>query len=679
MSDYSQNEKNGISAATAVLLIGLSLVAGYGLGFYNVLQLKNTHTAQEQTRPNLQQAENQRRSVPLGMAPKKGGTSPQVVIVTFSDYQCPYCKKGDATMDALLAKYGNKLAVYHRQHPLDNIHAKARPAAKAALAAKEQGDSFFWAYHKKLFDNQNALDNDSLLRYAEQVGLDVEKFKKDLTNNDAKYDRSIEEDIALSVSVGARGTPAFFVNGIFVSGAQPVPVFSELIDQEIITTNKLLSSGIPQGNLYENILKQATPPIQATRPAAPAPKKEQDMTIYAVPVENSITEGADDAIITLVEFSDFKCGFCAKAERTLFDLMAKYKEKLRIVYKQALTVSGENTLAARAFLAAHKFGKGSEMRSWLYENSKNLSAQLLEDWAQSHQLPLKKFTAALNDPKIAQQVEAENKLFRTLGGNGTPWFFVNGRLIRGAESKEVFESLIDKSIKEYESISKSSSVKPKDFYNHLQKDAKTSTATPSAPNPIEFSKVAINAGNGPFLGKKDSPVTILVTSDFECPFCKKGAELMRQVYASYKNDVRIVFRHYPLPFHSAAKPAAIAAMAAGKQNKFWEMHDLLFENQAAWQKNPAFDFGIYATKLGLDMEKFKLDIKNNDELTRAINSDIDYINQKETEPGTPTFYINGKRIPGIYPLEIFKKIIDEELKTNTAGTKKLPRPKKAAG
>ncbi len=91
--------------------------------------------------------------------------------------------------------------------------------------------------------------------------------------------------------------------------------------------------------------------------------------------------------------------------------------------------------------------------------------------------------------------------------------------------------------------------------------------------------VKIDVGSSPVKGPANAKVTIVEYSDFECPFCKRGASTAEQILKAYPNDVKLVFKNMPLPFHKNAKPAALAALAAGKQGKFWEMHDKLFENQ----------------------------------------------------------------------------------------------------
>ena len=135
------------------------------------------------------------------------------------------------------------------------------PAAIAARAAGEQGK--FWEMHKKLFENQSALDRPALEKYASELGLNMGKFKAALDANKGKED--IEADAAGGGKIGARGTPAFFINGKFLSGAQPFEAFKAKIDEELKTAEGLVAKGTPKAKVYEALMKDA----KAEVPAAP--------------------------------------------------------------------------------------------------------------------------------------------------------------------------------------------------------------------------------------------------------------------------------------------------------------------------------------------------------------------------------------------------------------------------
>ena len=126
------------------------------------------------------------------------------------------------------------------------------PAALAAEAAGRQGK--FWEMHDKLFENQKAMTDENFIAWAGELGLDVEKFKKDMADPAVK--KMIQGQQAQGMTLGARGTPAFFVNGRFLSGAQPVAAFKRLIDEEMKKVDKLLASGVPKAKVYEKTIEK---------------------------------------------------------------------------------------------------------------------------------------------------------------------------------------------------------------------------------------------------------------------------------------------------------------------------------------------------------------------------------------------------------------------------------------
>ena len=124
------------------------------------------------------------------------------------------------------------------------------PAALAAEAAGKQGK--FWEMHDKIFENQKDLADERFIAYATELGLDVEQFKKDMASEELK--KKITDQQTQGATLGARGTPAFFVNGRFLSGAQPVENFKKLIDEEKGKAEKILAAGTPKAQVYEKVI-----------------------------------------------------------------------------------------------------------------------------------------------------------------------------------------------------------------------------------------------------------------------------------------------------------------------------------------------------------------------------------------------------------------------------------------
>ncbi|MBX7099461.1 MAG: thioredoxin domain-containing protein [Myxococcaceae bacterium] len=160
--------------------------------------------------------------------PSRGPADAKVTIVEFSDFQCPFCSRVHDTVEKVMETYPGKVKLVFRQFPL-SFHDKAPKAAEAALCAHEQGQ--FWKYHDVLFKNQSKLAPDDLKAHAKELGLDEAKFASCLESGKSKS--VIDEDMAAGSKVGVTGTPAFFINGIMLSGAQPFEQFKEVIDDEL--------------------------------------------------------------------------------------------------------------------------------------------------------------------------------------------------------------------------------------------------------------------------------------------------------------------------------------------------------------------------------------------------------------------------------------------------------------
>ena len=161
--------------------------------------------------------------------PSLGPAEAAVTIVEFSDFQCPFCQRAIPVLKELRERYPNDVRVVYRHFPLDSIHPRARPAAEASLCAHDQGK--FWPYHDKLFENSAALADDDLRRYATELEIDADRFERCLAER--PHRETVETDLAAASTAGVNGTPAFFVNGIFLEGAQPASAFVELIDAEL--------------------------------------------------------------------------------------------------------------------------------------------------------------------------------------------------------------------------------------------------------------------------------------------------------------------------------------------------------------------------------------------------------------------------------------------------------------
>jgi protein-disulfide isomerase len=167
-----------------------------------------------------------------GRESRGGGKDAPVTIIEFSDYQCPFCKRAEPTVQQVLSTYGDKVRFVYRDYPLP-FHKDALPASEAAHCAAAQGK--FWPYHDKLMASKD-VGQDKLDQFAGEVGLDKAKFDKCV--KDKKYAADIERDVKDGGEVGVNGTPTFFINGRMLDGAQTFDKFQEVIDEEIAFANQ---------------------------------------------------------------------------------------------------------------------------------------------------------------------------------------------------------------------------------------------------------------------------------------------------------------------------------------------------------------------------------------------------------------------------------------------------------
>ena len=618
--------------------------------------------------------------VPTLDAPVRGGAQPKVTIVEFGDFQCPFSTRAEPILQALLKTYGPDVALVFRHDPL-SFHDNALPAALAAEAARQQGK--FWEMHDKLYAHNTELDPASLDRYAAELGLDPVRFKASIDGQTGK-DR-IARDTADAFRFGSGGTPSFFINGRSLHGAQPIEAFKQAIDEELRKANALLAAGTPRGELYAALTKTGLDKKPDPPPAKPDP--DADVRIR-VDVAGAPVRGPADAPITIVEWSDFQCPFCARVEETLTRLRQEYPDKIRFVWRDMpLPFHEQARPAAIAARAAGAQGKFWAMHDRLYaDHATPLGRERFEKEAAELRLDGKRFGAALDAEEGKSAIDADVLAGTKAGATGTPTFFINGKVLTGAQPYETFKARIDDELKITDAMIAKGTPRAR-LYAALMKDAlpvrppaRPEKGDDDEPGPEADTKVyPVKPGDAPSKGPANAPLVLVVFSDFQCPFCKRVEPTLAEVEKHYPGKVRVVWKNYPLPFHNNAEPAAEAAMAADAQGKFWPMHDRLFENNTALDRESLEN---YAAAIGLDLPRFRADLdagryKARIEADKQEGSDVGVV-------GTPAVFINGRKVAGAYPFETFQKIVDAELaKVSGKATGKLtPQPagktKKAA-
>lgn len=591
--------------------------------------------------------------IPVSAAdPQWGNGDAPVTIVEISDFECPFCSRVNPTLNQVKAEYGpEKVRIVWKHHPLP-FHKKARGAHEAAAAVHAiAGDEAFWKFHDLAFANRQNLSEDSYKKWAKEIGVDEAKFAEALSSK--KYAAKVDEDMALARKIGATGTPAFRINGVTLTGAQPFEKFKEVIDQQLAEAQKLIASGTKAVDVYPTLVAQNV----KSGPSAAQERQEppQDNTVWALPVyEDDPVRGPQDALVTIVLFSEFECPFCKRVGDTVDKIFETYGNDVRLVWKDnPLGFHPRATPAANLARAVYK-AKGNqgfwETHDKLFASQPKLDDAALEEIGKSSGVPWNVLQDAIKNNKYADKFEQSQDLAMDFEARGTPHFFVNGVRLAGAQPFEKFKAVIDEQIKQAKALVDKGTPRAK-VYEELIKNGKT----PPAP---EKKDVPAPPADSPYKGNKNAKIIIQEFSDFECPFCSRVNPTLEQVLKEFGNDVKIVWRSMPLPFHKNAPLASEAAHEIYLQKgdkAFWDFHDKLFASQKAPGGIERANLEKFAEELGADLTKFK---KALDERTHQarVEADVKTANTAGIN-GTPAFVINGYFVSGAQPFGAFKKAI----------------------
>lgn len=587
--------------------------------------------------------------------PAWGNPDALVTIVEISDFQCPFCSRVNPTLKQIKDTYGpEKVRIVWKHNPLP-FHKEATPAHEASQAVFALGGSeAFWKFHDLAFQNQKELTEANFEKWAVAAGVDATKFKAERNKDSVKA--KIKADLDSNRKIGATGTPAFRINGVTLSGAQPFEAFKTTIEAELKKAEDLVKSGTPKKLVSLRMTEK-------NFKAQPAPEKKEgkpeadDTTIWRVPVaKDDPVKGPADALVTIVEWSDFQCPFCSRVEPTIKKIVDTYGNDVRVVWKDnALPFHKEAKPAAT--LARMAYEKGGSDLFWkahalLFENQKSLGAETYTKLAGQLGLNPAEVTQAIASNKYDAKISASMELASDLQARGTPHFFVNGRRIAGAQPFEKFDELVKTQLAAAKALV-AKGVPRANVYDELMKTAK-------GPQEPEKRDVPAPTAKNPFKGAANAKVVIQEFSDFQCPFCSRVNPTIKQILDEYPGQVKVVWRNMPLAFHKEAPLAAEAAYEAFVQkgsDGFWAYHDKLFENQKALQRA---DLDKYATELGLDMNKFKaaLDARTHEAVVKADMAAA----EKAGVRGTPAFTVNGYFLSGAQPFPQFKKLIDLAIK-----------------
>ncbi len=399
-------------------------------------------------------------NVPLGDSPVRGPANALVTIVMFADYECPFCGRGYDTVVKLLKAFPGKVRLAYRHYPLPNHKGGKRGAEVAHCAMKANGLATFWKLHDKLYQNMDGFDDKTLLAAAKAVGADIAKVKACLA--DKTQLAPLTADMTLGTKLGVDGTPAFFINGKKISGAQPMDVFKKEVDAALKSAEAAVKSGVKAADVYKHLTGKGHNKVQYLKGAAGpgagghgpgdghnhgGPPELDPTVVFRVPVtRNDPAIGPKNALVTIVEFADFQCPSCAAAGQALKKAVKASGGNLRLVFRNfPLPSHPDAALAAEAALAvrAQKGDKGFfEYHDKIYGSMNNLARPVLEKLAKDMGVDLVRFKKALDSHTYKAQVDADRKFAETMGVPGTPALYINGRVIMGLPAADVLNKRI---------------------------------------------------------------------------------------------------------------------------------------------------------------------------------------------------------------------------------------------
>ncbi len=598
--------------------------------------------------------------------PARGDPLAPVTMVEFGDFQCPFCQRASETVVALQREYGlAKLRLVWKNFPLPG-HREARPAAEVGMALFARAGSYgFFRYHDTIFSAQRSVGQKLLDEAVTAAGSTPEQVMRFVREGAAS--RKVEADEQLGRQLGVTGTPAFFINGVLVHGAQPIETFRAVIDEALVAASAAVAAGTPPSRVYAELTARR---FVAARPEPAAEAEKPDLAVYRVPVGASPTRGLPSALVTIVEFADFQCPYCARAEDPLRQIAAKYGGDVRLVWKN-MPLPFHDHAEPAAELVFEARAQGGDAAFWkahdlLLAEKGHVDDAALAGVAKDAGLDVDRALRATQKRAHRPALDEDADLAEEVEVTGTPTFFVNGRKLVGAQPFEAFVPIVEEQLAAARAVA-ARGVPASKVYETLQQGARAA--------PLDTVAVPPASPSSPSRGPEGAKVVVQLWSDMECPFCKRVEPTLRDLEAAFPGKIRVVWHNHPLPIHPHAEAAAEAAMEAFAQKGaagFWKMHDLLLENQGgAGQERAALE--QYAAAVGLDLGRFRAALDGS--VHRAAILAEGAVAEAAGLPGTPGFaitssapaidprtgQINGYRVSGALPLSRFRRAVRRAL------------------
>jgi protein-disulfide isomerase len=601
--------------------------------------------------------------------PRWGDWDAPVTIVEFGDLECPFTKSVTTTLAALKEQYGpKKLRLVWKHLPLTS-HDSARSAADAAATVFGiGGNEAFWKFQSLALEGQDELAEEKFMEWASAAGVRREAYVE--AKDAERFASKVEDDLLLARKLGTRTTPSFHINGVPLKGAATVAHFQQVIDAELRKAAELVSAGTRPADVYVTLTDRNAAEKEPPRPAVAS--ATVDDIVWQVPVfPDDPTLGPADALVTVVEFSEFQCPFCKRVLPALKQLMDTYPGEVRLVWKDQ-PLPFHPAARPAALLARAAFERQGNDGFWrahaaLFESQPDLSNDTLKAIAKQLGLPWVPIAAAIarkGAPKIDQSVT----LAEEVEARGTPHFFLNGVRLSGAQPFAEFEASFHRRREQALSLVNAGVPRERVYEATIEKGKKA-----SEPKRVD---VPPPDKTTPTRGAAGARVVIQVWSDFQCPFCSRVLDTLRTLEKEFAGRIQLVWRHHPLPFHKDAALASEAAQEVFAQRgsaAFWRYHDALFAAQSAPDGLGRANLETLATRQGVNLARFRQALDTRSQVAK-VEADLAAAKQAGIS-GTPTFVINGHVVSGAQPITAFRKLVMRALaeqRPDKAKTKIVP-------
>jgi protein-disulfide isomerase len=629
------------------------------------------------------------RALTSPLDPSLGDSAAPVTVVVFWDVT-----RGDSvtSLVELVASvqktYGKDQvrAVFKHLSPADE---KSLVAEAATTAFRYLGNKAYLDFLAHMSKQTRAIRESTLVEGAKIAGISqLDGFQRDLRRH--RFSSKIQEDTELATQMKVSSSPTMIVNGLVLEAIPSKTALRLIVHEQI-----LKAATSREGDISCGLTRQQWEPSKTTAISS--------YDISPAAIDGSPVRGPKDALVTIVQFSDYQCPFCSRAEKTMHEIAKKYPKDVRFVHKH-FPLSFHKRAEPASELALEALKQKGEMAFWMVHDKIFKNARYLEDIDLVHiamrfGMNPDKTLSAIKQHHHQTRITKDQALGNELGVRGTPAFFVNGERMVGAQPLERFVPVIERQKKRAQELL-ANGVSKKVLYETLtgqlalpikpaaaegKKSSLTpgTTQTPSGKSLVaSLSRPVLTptiSSHNPSKGSATAPVTVQWFGDLADPATGRSAQLLAKLQKHYGNKLRVVWRDYPLLSHPIGELASLAtheALVQRGEKAYWEMHrQILLASMAKPSKLTRKHLESIAKSLGLNMQAFRL-VLDTKSYQMFVRNEIQAGQRLAIANNAPsTFVINNRLVPGNRPLDQLKMIVEQVLADSkpSVSLKELPK------